>query len=84
MPRKKGKIKRKRRENVKGEEENLTWKGQRYEKEHFFSFFRFCLSLFETTEIICLGCTKMKISTGKKHFTLGKKSGNETFLGSEK
>ena len=29
----------------------------------------FCLSLFETTEI-CLGCTKMKISTGKKAFPI--------------
>ena len=31
----------------------------------FWFFFFFCFSLFETTEI-CLGCTKMEISTGKK------------------
>ena len=31
----------------------------------------FCFSRFETTEI-CLGCTKMENSTGKKH--AGKKS----------
>ena len=35
----------------------------------------FLLFTFETTEI-CLECTKMKISTGKKHFTPGTKSGN--------
>ena len=38
-------------------------------------FFFFCLSLFETTEI-CLGSTKMEISTRKKHFTLGKNREN--------
>ena len=56
-----------------GEEENLKWMGkgmkgmdgERYEKKQR-TFFFFCLSLFETTEI-CLGCTKMEISTGKKN-----------------
>ena len=37
----------------------------------FFFFFFFCLLLFETTEL-CLGCTKMEISTGEKTFHAGK------------
>ena len=45
----------------------------------FLFFFFFCFSLFETTEI-CLGCTKMEVSTGKKAFHTGKKLGNVTFL----
>ena len=44
---------------VKGEEENLKWKGERYENEQRTFFFFFCLSLFETTEI-CLGVPKWK------------------------
>ena len=57
---------RKRREIVKGEEENLKWKGNgmKMSKGPFFFFF-FCLSLFETTKT-CLRCTKMEISTEKK------------------
>ena len=43
---------------------------------HFFFFF--CLSLFETNEI-CLGSTKIGISTGKKQVTLGKNIGKSDF-----
>ena len=70
-------MEKKRREIVKMEE-NLKWKRKGMENENeqrtfsFFFFFVlfcfvlfFCLSLFETTEI-CLGCTKMEISAGKK------------------
>ena len=52
---------------VKGEEEeNLKWKekGMKMSRGPFFYFY-FSLSLFETTEI-CLECTKMEISLGKK------------------
>ena len=57
-------------------EESVNLKEKRYENEQrTFFFFFFCLSLFETTEI-CLGSTKLEISTGKKeHFMVGKKSG---------
>ena len=37
-----------------------------------FFFFFFFFSLFKTTKI-CFGLPKWKFSTGKKHFTLGKK-----------
>ena len=39
----------------------------------FFFFFAFCFSFLKMTEI-CFGSTKMGISTGKMHFTPGKKS----------
>ena len=44
------------------------WKGKGMKMSRGLFFF-FCLSLFETSEI-CLECTKMEMSTGKK-------SGNE-------
>ena len=51
--------------NCKREEENLKWKGKGMKMRRGPFFFFFCLSLFETNEI-CMGCTKMEISTGKK------------------
>ena len=69
---KRGKEKRENGEEKKGNCKRggkLKMKGEGYENElrtFFLSFFFFfCLSLFETTEM-CLGCTKMEISTGKK------------------
>ena len=46
----------------------LEMEGERYENERRtspFSFFFFCLSLFDTTEI-CLGVPKLKFLRGKK------------------
>ena len=53
-----------RREIVKGEEENLKWTGERYEKwaEDFFFFLLVSFWNFK----ICLVYTKMEISTEKK------------------
>ena len=48
-----------------------------------FLFFFFCFSLFKTTGI-CLGIPKWEFSTGKMHFTPGKKSGKNDFAPSEK
>ena len=48
----------------------------------FVCFFH-CLSLFETTEI-CFGCTKWKISTGKKAYFTPWKIGKSEFAPSEK
>ena len=64
-------MERKRREIVKGEDENLEWKGESYENEQspllFCFWFCFCflflfftLSIFETSDIF-FGCTKMEI-----------------------
>ena len=60
-------MERKRREIVKGEEENLKWKGERgrYETEersHFLKPLKFVW-----------GVPKMEISTGEKAFHSGKK-----------
>ena len=53
--------KKRRKENCKMEGGKFQMKGDKVRK----------LVFFETTEI-CLGSTKMKISTGKKHFIQGK------------
>ena len=56
-------MERKRREIVKGEKENLKWKGEGMKMSKW--IFSLALFFFLTTEI-CLGCTKMEISTEKK------------------
>ena len=48
-----------------------------YEMKTFFFFFFFCLSLFKPLKFV-LGLPKWKLSTWKKHFTPGKKSGKMT------
>ena len=87
---KRGKEKGKRGENWEEKNENCKREGGKVEMEvgkviksgedlffFFFLFFLSCFSLLKTTKI-CFGFTKMGISTGKKHFTPGKKSGKMT------
>ena len=54
----------------KGTEENVNCKGKvmKMSRGPFFFLLLLFLSLFETTEI-CLGSTKMEISTRKKHIS---------------
>ena len=75
--RKKGKMENKIEKNCIREGGKLKTDGGKYENgQRIFFFFLFFFHLwdFETTEI-CFGCTKIKFSTGKKHFTpVGTKS----------
>ena len=89
LTRKRGKEKmengEEKKENWIREGGKLKWKGEKLKKKKrrgpppfFFSLsLFFCFSLFKTTEIV-LGLPKWEFSNGKKHFTMGKKSGKMT------
>ena len=69
----------KRREIVKGEEENLKWKGKRYEYESREPFFLF----FKPLKFVW-GVPKWKFLPGKNAFHVGEKFGKCDFASSEK
>ena len=70
--------KKKKRNIVKGEVENLKWKEEKMENEER-TFFHFSKPLK-----FVLGLPKWKFSTVKKHFTPGKKIRKNDFAPSEK
>ena len=93
------KTEKKRRKAVKGKVENLNGRWKSYNMRRgpfclffsflFFSFLFFFFLLlfachFSKPRKFVLGLPKWKFSTGKKHFTPGKKSGKMTLTPSEK
>ena len=58
-------------ENLKWKQENVIKRGE----DLFFFFFFFLLFTFENDGNLFWGLPKWEFSTGKKHFTPGKKSG---------
>ena len=80
---KRGKEKRERGKNWEKEKvENWKWKAEKLQNEER-TFFFFASNFSKALKFV-LGLPKWKFSTGKKHFTLGKKTGKNDFAPSEK
>ena len=70
-------MEQKRREIEKGKVEKYKWNEEKLQNEERTFFFFF--SLFSKRLKFVLGQPKWEFSTGKKHFTPGKKSGKMNF-----